>query len=265
MKRILNKCLRLIVLAGLDSMAVVVCAQPSKSETVLPAHTIRIRDNHASNSEARLKSLRLENEADTLFVKKSWSEDMGHVYAVGYRFKEKIPDGIYRYFVNDTIESETVLVNGKLEGIQKRYTNGILWEETPYHLGKANGYGRSYDWEGPHNLHLIAYYHEGDLYIITGLDAAGNVVSRSYFVAGDGGGGPYWGEDKKTGWIGPTPLTQNGITVKDGGSRDGLYELVSPLGKYQLFFKSNLIAWWKWLDKEGRMVVEVHAEPGRRL
>jgi antitoxin component YwqK of YwqJK toxin-antitoxin module len=254
------------MLAGLDSMPVVVCAQPSKSKTVLPAHTIRIRDNHASNSEARLKSLRLENEADTLFVNKSWSEDMGHVYAVGYRFKEKIPDGIYRYVVNDTIESETVFVNGKLEGMQKRYMNGTLWEETPYHLGKANGYGRSYDWESPYNVHLIGYHYEGDLYIITGVNAVGEIISRSYFMPGDGSGGPYRKEEKKSGWSDyASPLTRNGATVKDGILRNGLYELASPFGKYQLLFKDNLITWWKWLDRDGKLVVEVHAQPGQRL
>ncbi|UOQ97365.1 hypothetical protein MUN81_19275 [Hymenobacter sp. 5317J-9] len=266
MNRSVNKCLGLLMLAVLDSMAVVVCAQPSNSETVLPTHTIRIRDNHASNSEAQLKSLRLENESDTVFVKKSWSEDMGHVYAIGYRFKEKIPDGVYRYVVNGTIESETVLVNGKLEGMQKRYMNGILWEEIPYHLGKANGYGRSYDWESPLNVHLISYHYEGNLYIITEVNAVGEVIGRSYFMPGDGNGGPYRKEEKKLGWSDPaSPLTQNGAIVKDGNPRNGLYELASPFGKYQLFFKNDLVAWWKWLDRDGKLIVEVHAQPGQRL
>ena len=190
---------------------------------------------------------------------------MGRPYFLRYDLRKDAPDGVYRFIINDIIDNELPLVNGKLEGIVKRYINGILWEETPYHVGKPSGYGRTYNLSGNHALHLLDYHHNGDRYLIIGFDPAGNVVSRRYFVNGDAY--YYRAEEKEPSWNAPgfPPLTQNGVAVTGSNPRNGLYELVSPLGRYQLFFTDDNITWWKWLDKDGKLVIEVHAEPGQRL
>jgi hypothetical protein len=246
-------------------------AQPSKPAQALPVHTIRIREDYAakkadSGSRLLLNSVQLENKADTAFVEKTWSEDMGTVYAVGYTFKKNTPNGIYRFIINDTISTETVLVNGMREGMQKSYMDGRLWEETPYHLDKSNGYGYSYSLDSPYALDLISYNYENDTYFIRGINAAGEVISRIYFMPGDGSGGPYRREEKEYGWSDlHSFFTRDGIKINDAIPRNGLYELVGIPGKYQLFFKNNYIEWWKWFDKDNKLIVEVHAQPGQRL
>lgn len=267
MKRRLNKCLGLLLLVGLGFASVVSQAQPLKPEQALPVHIIRIKQTDSkltstsslpSDKDQFLNSIQLVNKADTAYVQKDWQEDMGYVYALQYIFKNNLPDGLYRLFINDKIQQEVIFISGKMEGMYKEYVDGVLDRETYFRNGKANEYAYDYH-SSTGGLRRITYLCENQTYIRTSIGLGGNVVGREYFVNGS----HFRVEGKIFNEYSDSPMTKKGIVAT--GIRNGLYELVSPDGKYQLFFDRDNIKWWRWLDKQGNNVVEVHAKPGQRL
>ncbi|RTQ50907.1 hypothetical protein EJV47_09850 [Hymenobacter gummosus] len=281
MRLIFSYIASLLPLVWLHLMPGVVKAQPG-----LPIHTIKIKDKHvrkgAGNTDKEIfNSVTLENKADNAYVIKIGYGDMGVAFSYGYVLKDSLPDGIYQLVINGTIESETPFINGKKEGVIKEYNHGILKAEIAFKQGIKTGYSRYYKKETS-PFTILVYTYNGLDYLNTTLDSNNQVVARVYSVNGlifrrEVKRIPEYKKeiytDKAFGledtWVNVSGMPGRYLSKNDveaqGGIRNGLYELVTPYGKYQLFFELDTIKWWKWLDKEGKLVIEVHAEPGQRL
>lgn len=118
---------------------------------------------------------------DSIFLEFKHGEDMGARYGFNYQIKNNIPDGEYKIVVNEILREHFLIKNLKWSGIRKvYYETGELYCSESFVEGIKNGDYKVFYPNG--KLRAFAKYFMGNPYLITELNEAGKVSSRSYYL-----------------------------------------------------------------------------------
>lgn len=123
------------------------------------------------------QDLKLVNASDTTIVKIKYNGDMGRVTSSYYLLKENLPDGIYKVFVNDTLQEQSTFVNNKKNGIQYHYH---LHErsETLFYDGFPEGTSKAFYANGA--LKSRGLFNHGQLIFRTLYTLSGKIEANEF-------------------------------------------------------------------------------------
>ena len=92
---------------------------------------LTIPENHNTNNAY---DYQYNNISDTIFIKVSHSDDMGHPYGRRYELRKDLASGIYEIYVNEIIHS-SININSMKKEVQKTIfsSKGVIKEILYFH------------------------------------------------------------------------------------------------------------------------------------